>query len=347
MLAIGVVRSITRAQHDAWDVMARGGAPDPYASVPAPAPAVWSPPPAPVAPAPPPSSSSPCRWSRTCSTASPWLDTIESKSVPGLSAVKLVFESRHRPVPRPPGRPGADQPGRRPPQRLEAAADAPTAVVDGTGGHGVACRRRRSPRSTSASRRAGRSGPGCWRCPGVASRGDLGPAGASAPGPGGSGEAGRQERHAGAGHQPPPATACGCRPSPSSRPRPRAPVASSTRRTSVSGSSTTCPIIERRTTSAGVAIDDTGESPPLALSDVATVVEDHQPLIGDAVVTGPGTGEAGFMLVIEKLPNANTTTVTEGVDAALEELAARTARHAGRLDGLPPGRVRRRVGAST
>ncbi len=53
VLAIGVVRSITRAQHDAWDVMARGGAPDPYASAPAAAPAAWSAPPAPVAPAPP------------------------------------------------------------------------------------------------------------------------------------------------------------------------------------------------------------------------------------------------------------------------------------------------------
>jgi hypothetical protein len=48
VLAIGVVRSITRAQHDAWDVMARGGAPDPYAT----ASAAWSPAPPPVAPAP-------------------------------------------------------------------------------------------------------------------------------------------------------------------------------------------------------------------------------------------------------------------------------------------------------
>ena len=51
VLAIVVVRSITRAQHDAWDVMAHGGAPGPYATAPAPAPATasWSPPPGPAA----------------------------------------------------------------------------------------------------------------------------------------------------------------------------------------------------------------------------------------------------------------------------------------------------------
>jgi len=55
---------------------------------------------------------------------------------------------------------------------------------------------------------------------------------------------------------------------------------------------------------------------PLKLSDVARVVEDHQPLIGDAVINdGPG-----LMLIVEKLPWGNTLDVTEGVEAALAEL---------------------------
>ncbi|MBX6342204.1 MAG: efflux RND transporter permease subunit, partial [Thermomicrobiaceae bacterium] len=52
------------------------------------------------------------------------------------------------------------------------------------------------------------------------------------------------------------------------------------------------------------------------LSDVANVVEDHQPLIGDAVINdGPG-----LMLVVEKLPWANTLEVTREVERALDEL---------------------------
>ncbi|MFC5994850.1 efflux RND transporter permease subunit [Pseudonocardia hispaniensis] len=54
----------------------------------------------------------------------------------------------------------------------------------------------------------------------------------------------------------------------------------------------------------------------LKLSDVANVVEDHQPLIGDAVINdGPG-----LMLIVEKFPWANTVDVTEGVEAAINEL---------------------------
>ncbi|WP_335633081.1 efflux RND transporter permease subunit [Arthrobacter sp. QXT-31] len=57
----------------------------------------------------------------------------------------------------------------------------------------------------------------------------------------------------------------------------------------------------------------------LTLSDVTTLVEDHQPLIGDAV-----TGKhPGLLLVIEKFPDANVAAVTAGV----EEI----------LDGLRPG----------
>jgi CzcA family heavy metal efflux pump len=54
----------------------------------------------------------------------------------------------------------------------------------------------------------------------------------------------------------------------------------------------------------------------LKLADVANVVEDHQPLIGDAVINdGPG-----LMLIVEKFPWANTVDVTKGVEAAIEEL---------------------------
>ena len=52
------------------------------------------------------------------------------------------------------------------------------------------------------------------------------------------------------------------------------------------------------------------------LGDVADVIEDHQPLIGDAVVNGG----PGLMLVVEKLPWANTLDVTRGVDEALSQL---------------------------
>ena len=54
----------------------------------------------------------------------------------------------------------------------------------------------------------------------------------------------------------------------------------------------------------------------LALGDVTTVKEDSQPLIGDAILKdGPG-----LMLVVEKFPGANTVDVTRGVEAALVEL---------------------------
>jgi CzcA family heavy metal efflux pump len=51
----------------------------------------------------------------------------------------------------------------------------------------------------------------------------------------------------------------------------------------------------------------------LQLKDVANVVEDHQPLIGDAVVDN-GTG---LLLVIEKFPGSNTLDVTRRVEETL------------------------------
>ena len=53
------------------------------------------------------------------------------------------------------------------------------------------------------------------------------------------------------------------------------------------------------------------------LGDVTDLVEDHQPLIGDAIFAN---GEAGLMLVVEKFPEANTGEVTDGVEEALDSL---------------------------
>ena len=54
----------------------------------------------------------------------------------------------------------------------------------------------------------------------------------------------------------------------------------------------------------------------LRLGDVADVVVDHQPLIGDAVINdGPG-----LMLIVEKLPWGNTLEVTRGVEAAIDQM---------------------------
>jgi CzcA family heavy metal efflux pump len=55
---------------------------------------------------------------------------------------------------------------------------------------------------------------------------------------------------------------------------------------------------------------------PLLLSDVGDVVWDTWPLFGDAVINeGPG-----LMMIVEKLPWANTLDVTRGVEAAIDEM---------------------------
>jgi Cu/Ag efflux pump CusA len=58
------------------------------------------------------------------------------------------------------------------------------------------------------------------------------------------------------------------------------------------------------------------QGPPVRLGDVTTVVEDHQPLIGDAT----NDGKPSLMLVVERFPNANPAQVSEDVDAALAAL---------------------------
>lgn len=59
-----------------------------------------------------------------------------------------------------------------------------------------------------------------------------------------------------------------------------------------------------------------GPAGNLLLKDVATVATDHQPLIGDALLSN----EAELLLVIEKFPETNTMDVTRGVDEVLREL---------------------------
>lgn len=59
-----------------------------------------------------------------------------------------------------------------------------------------------------------------------------------------------------------------------------------------------------------------GTTPPLKLSDVTKVVEDHQPLIGDAVNADPT-----LFLVVQKFPGADTAQVTRDVEAAMASLA--------------------------
>jgi CzcA family heavy metal efflux pump len=67
---------------------------------------------------------------------------------------------------------------------------------------------------------------------------------------------------------------------------------------------------------AKVPVGTKADGSPLLLRDVAEVKIDHQPLIGDAVINGG----PGLMLIVEKLPWANTLDVTEGVEAAIEDL---------------------------
>jgi CzcA family heavy metal efflux pump len=56
--------------------------------------------------------------------------------------------------------------------------------------------------------------------------------------------------------------------------------------------------------------------PPVHLADVADVVETFPPMIGDAVINGG----PGLMLIVEKLPWANTLDVTKGVEEAIAAL---------------------------
>jgi CzcA family heavy metal efflux pump len=69
---------------------------------------------------------------------------------------------------------------------------------------------------------------------------------------------------------------------------------------------------------AAVPINDRKKSDgsALTLGDLGDVVWDHLPMVGDAVIND---GE-GLMIIVEKLPWANTLDVSRGVEAAIEEL---------------------------
>jgi CzcA family heavy metal efflux pump len=54
----------------------------------------------------------------------------------------------------------------------------------------------------------------------------------------------------------------------------------------------------------------------LVLGDVASVIEDHQPLIGDASVDGG----PGMLLVIQRFPGTNLLQVTKDVEQAIDEM---------------------------
>jgi Cu/Ag efflux pump CusA len=58
-----------------------------------------------------------------------------------------------------------------------------------------------------------------------------------------------------------------------------------------------------------------GTASPVRLGDVTQVIEDHQPLIGDAVETTPT-----LFLVIQKFPDADTVAVTKAVEEAMAGL---------------------------
>ncbi len=65
---------------------------------------------------------------------------------------------------------------------------------------------------------------------------------------------------------------------------------------------------------AKVVVEGTEDS-PLRLGDVTDIAIDHQQLIGDAVLDGDG-----LLLVVERLPGASTAQVTDELDSALEAL---------------------------
>jgi len=56
--------------------------------------------------------------------------------------------------------------------------------------------------------------------------------------------------------------------------------------------------------------------PPVRLGEIADVVEDHQPLLGDGAVNDG----LGLMLIVEKLPWADTVELTRGVEEVVKSL---------------------------
>ena len=74
------------------------------------------------------------------------------------------------------------------------------------------------------------------------------------------------------------------------------------------------PIVSPEDLSKVVVKERHGET--IVLGDVANLLIDHQPLGGDAVINdGPG-----LMMIVEKLPWANTLEVTQGIEKVLDEM---------------------------
>ncbi|WP_254788313.1 efflux RND transporter permease subunit [Arthrobacter sp. ok909] len=65
---------------------------------------------------------------------------------------------------------------------------------------------------------------------------------------------------------------------------------------------------------AKVSVEDAGS--PMLLGEISQVKEDHQPLIGDAVVGQ----DAGLLLVVEKFPGTSALQVTRDIEAALNDM---------------------------
>lgn len=65
-----------------------------------------------------------------------------------------------------------------------------------------------------------------------------------------------------------------------------------------------------------IANKQNADGTPVRLGDVADVVWDTWPLVGDAVIDGG----PGLMMIVEKLPWANTLDVTRGVEEALADM---------------------------
>ena len=76
---------------------------------------------------------------------------------------------------------------------------------------------------------------------------------------------------------------------------------------------------------------------PLRIRDVARVVIDHAPPIGDAVINS----QLGLLLIVEKQPWANTLDVTHGVEAAMPELKPALGEVRVRYDDFPAGDIHR------
>ncbi|MDF1660772.1 MAG: efflux RND transporter permease subunit [Planctomycetota bacterium] len=72
----------------------------------------------------------------------------------------------------------------------------------------------------------------------------------------------------------------------------------------------------QRSEDVGNALLEFRDGHPLLLKDVADVVTDHPPPIGDAIIND----QLGLLLIVEKQPWGNTLEVTREVEKALEEL---------------------------